>query len=204
MILETPAIQSFHSEDIRAARGFFSSVASNNLQIVWEYRAPLTPEVSRLMQDFDIVQSIDLSLQKPPLDSEIVYLRVFGKGKHNLYQFTDEELVEIENNGSAPQVKQLAVSFHGARMYNDAARRQRHIATGKFIPATNYFGVDSVKAVLAEDTKFPANKAQLIADQGWKVIDLSVNKRVHLSDLFGKLPEGTYRSFNQVGSLGGG
>jgi hypothetical protein len=37
-----------------------------------------------------------------------------------------------------------------------------------------------------------------MANQGWKVIDLSADKRVHLSDVLNKIPEGTYRSLNQV------
>ena len=198
LVLETPASHSFTREDVEAAKGFFSTISTDGLQLVWEYRAPFTPEISRLMQDYNIVQSVDLSIQKPLIENDTVYSRVFGKGKHNLYQFTDEELITIEENGSAPEVKKMAVSFHGARMYNDAARSQRHLATGKFTPVTDYFGVDSAKSVLAEDTKFPASKAQLVESQGWKVIDLSADKRIHLSDVLSKIPGGTYRSLNQV------
>jgi uncharacterized protein YecE (DUF72 family) len=198
LVLETPASRSFSREDIEAAKGFFSTISTDGLQFVWEYRAPFTPEISRLMQDYGIVQSVDLSIQKPLIENDTVYSRVFGKGKHNLYQFTDEELVTIEQNGAAPEVKKMTVSFHGARMYNDAARCQRHLATGKFMPVTNYFGVDSAKSVIAEDTKFPASKAQLVESQGWKVIDLSADKRIHISEVLGKIPEGTYRSLNQV------
>jgi hypothetical protein len=139
-------------------------------------------------------------VQKSLLDSDVVYSRVFGKGRHNLYQFTDEELVEIEQNAQRPQVKTTAISFHGARMYNDAARAQIHLKTGKFIPVTNFFGVDSAKSVLAEDAHFPASKAQLIVDQGWKVIDLTAERRVHLADVLGRIPEKTYRSIGEVAS----
>lgn len=199
LVLETPASQSLDAAGINAARDFFASVSTDGIRLVWEYRAPFTPEVSRLMQDFDIIQSVDLSLQKPQLDSDVVYSRVFGKGKHNLYQFTDEELIEIEANAtSKPRVKKIAVSFHGARMYNDAARSQKHLRTGKFMPVTSYFGVESAKAVLKEDTKFPKSKADLVVDQGWKVIDLSADKRVHLSDVLGRIPERTYQSVNEV------
>lgn len=199
LVLETPASQNLDAAGIGAARDFFASTATDGLRLVWEYRAPFTPEVRGIMQDFGIIQSVDLSLQKPPLDADVVYSRVFGKGKHNLYQFTDEELSEIEENAtSKPQVKKIAVSFHGARMYNDAARSQKHIRTGKFLPVTNYFGVDSAKAVLKEDTKFPKNKAELVADQGWKVIDVTADKRVHLSEVLGQIPERTYRSVDEV------
>ena len=199
LVLETPASQNLNAAGIGAAHDFFASTSAEGIRLVWEYRAPFTPEVRGLMQDFGIIQSIDLSLQKPQVDADVVYSRVFGKGKHNLYQFTDEELVEIEENAtSKPQVKKIAVSFHGARMYNDAARSQKHLRTGKFLQVTGYFGVDSAKAVLKEDTKFPKNKEELLADQGWKVIDLTADKRVHLSEVLGKIPERTYRSVNEV------
>jgi uncharacterized protein YecE (DUF72 family) len=198
LVLETPASQVLDAKGVEDARSFFSSISVDGLRLVWEYRAPFTTEIGDLMQDFGIVQSVDLSIQKPLLDQDVVYSRVFGKGKHNLYQFTDEELVEIEKNAQKPQVKTIVVSFHGARMYNDAARSQVHMRTGKFLPVTSYFGVDSAKAVIAEDARFPASKAQLVADQGWKVIDLTQDKRVHLSALLGKLPEKTYCSINDV------
>lgn len=198
LVLETPASQVLDAKSIGAARDFFSSVSTGDLQLVWEYRAPFTPEIVSLMQDFGIIQSVDLSLQKPSPDFTVVYSRVFGKGKHNLYQFTDEELAEIEQNAQKPAVKMIAVSFHGARMYNDAARSQVHMRTGKFLPVTSYFGVDSAKSVLSEDARFPTSKAQLVDDQGWKVIDLTQDKRVHLADVLGKLPEKTYRSITDV------
>jgi hypothetical protein len=38
----------------------------------------------------------------------------------------------------------------------------------------------------------------LISDQGWKVIDLTAEKRVHLSDLLSKVPERIYGSLDEV------
>ncbi len=70
--------------------------------------------------------------------------------------------------------------------------------TGKFLPITAYTGLDSVRAVLSEDAVFPSTKQSLISDQGWKVVDLSSEKRVHLSDLLSKIPEKTYSSLNEV------
>lgn len=199
LVLETPASKKFDEKDVKAARDFFGSISTDGLQLVWEYRAPFSQEVNRLMQDFGIVQCVDLSTQKPQLDSEVVYSRVFGKGKHNLYQFTDYELIEIEQNAlGKSQVKLIAVAFHGARMYNDAARSQSHILNGKFIPATNYFGVESAITVLAEDTKYPITKAQLIENQGWKVIDLTEDKRVHLSHVLSQIPNQTFHSLKEV------
>jgi len=52
--------------------------------------------------------------------------------------------------------------------------------------------------VLSEDAVFPSSKQSLINDQGWKVVDLTTEQRVHLSDLLSKIPERNYGSVNEV------
>ncbi len=63
---------------------------------------------------------------------------------------------------------------------------------------TKSTGQESLVEVLQEDAKFPATKAELIQHQGWKLIDLTPNKRVHASHMLQRLPEKTYNSINQV------
>lgn len=198
LVLETSASQTFDKIAINDAKGFFSSVSNSGLQLIWEFRAPFTQEVSRLMQDFGIIQSVDLSVQRPRLYSDLAYSRLFGKGKHNVWQFTDGELVEIERNADETGAKKVILAYHGSRMNTDAIRSKTHIMTGAFLPATNSTGTGSVQTVLSEDASFPSSKAELIADQGWKVVDLTVDKRVHLSDVLAKIPEKTYHSLDEV------
>jgi len=38
----------------------------------------------------------------------------------------------------------------------------------------------------------------LIENQGWKVIDLTLDERVHLSELLSKVPDKTYNSVDEV------
>jgi hypothetical protein len=83
-------------------------------------------------------------------------------------------------------------------MHTDASRFKRYKDTGKFLPVTDYVGVDSARAVLAEDAKFPISKSRLRVDQGWKVIDLSEERRVHLSEVIEKLPDRTFSNLEEV------
>jgi uncharacterized protein YecE (DUF72 family) len=200
LVLETAARQAFDEKAVKAARDLFSSVSFGGLRLVWEYRAPFTTQIGSLMQDFRIIQSVDLSLEKPTVHSDVTYSRLFGKGKHNIYQFDDSELLEIERKAEEIHAKQVILAYHGMRMNTYAIRSQTHLQTGHFLPVTNAVGVDSAKAVLAEDAQFPASKAELIADQGWKVIDLVADRRVHLSTVLKGLPEKTYRSLGEVAS----
>jgi uncharacterized protein YecE (DUF72 family) len=198
MVLETPARYTLNQKEVDRARDFLSSSNLRGVRLVWEIRAPLTSAVVDLMRDFSIVHSVDLSKEKPKLKSDVVYSRLFGKGRHNIYQFTDDELVDIDRRAEGSSHKVVALSYHGVRMNSDAARYMQYKKTGKFIPVTSFTGVDSVRAVLSEDAEFPSSKAKLIEHQGWKVVDVSAEKRVHLSELLANMPEKTYNGIDEV------
>ena len=198
LVLETPAKYEITQRNVKDVEDFFSSLHLEGVRLVWEYRAPITQTVIDLMQYFGIIQCVDLSRQSPSYNLDVTYSRLFGKGQHNIYQFTDDELAEIDQQARDTNSKTVVLSYHGARMNSDAIRFSHYKSTGKFLPVTAYTGIDSVKAVLAEDMTFPASKAQLKAEQGWKVIDLNSDKRVHLSAVLDKLPDRTYPDLAEV------
>ena len=198
LVLETPSSYVMNHKELGDARNFFSSAKQTIVRLVWEFRAPITQPVVSLMRDFNIVPCVDLSRQKPSFESDVVYSRLFGKGKHNIYQFTDEELVEIERKAEGSNSRVVALSYHGVRMNIDAARFMQYKKTGTFLPVTSFVGVNSARTVLAEDAQFPMSKSDLIEKQGWKVIDWTLNKRVHLSELLVEIPEKTYNDIDEV------
>ena len=150
------------------------------------------------MREFNIVHCVDLSNGEPSFRSDMVYTRLFGKGVQNIYQFTDEELEEIDQKILKPEAKTVAVSFHGVRMVRDAFRLKEYKETRIFPQVTQYIGLDSARAVLSEDAEFPSSRVRLIKHQGWKVVDLTADKRVHLSELLKKIPEKTYNNLDEV------
>ncbi len=202
LVLETPSRYTFSEERTSEARSFLTSANLRKVRLVWETRAKTTPGLMKLMSDMNIMHSVDLSREKPKTVSDVVYSRLFGKGNHNLYQFTDEELKEIDERALGTRAKTIVMAYHGLQMNTDAARFKEYKNTGTFLPVTSYLGVDSAKAVLTEDASFPASRADLIEKQGWKVIDLAKDKRVHLSELLNCVPEKTYNSLPElVGAL---
>jgi uncharacterized protein YecE (DUF72 family) len=198
LILETPTSYKLDAHRLQDTRDFFQSANLKGIRLVGEVRAPLTTEAANLMRDFDVVQCVDLSRETPKVMSDIVYSRLFGKGQQNIYQFTDEELVDIAEKANKLDAKVVALSYHGVRMNSDAARFLSYRKTGQFMPVTSFTGADSVRAVLLEDTRFPSSKSELIEQQGWKVVDVTLEKRVHLSELLVKLPEGFFGNVNDV------
>jgi uncharacterized protein YecE (DUF72 family) len=200
LVIETPAGQALNKGEVDEAENFLSSLSLSGVRLVWEIRAPMTPAVVELMREFNIVHCVDLSREEPSLKSDVAYSRLFGRGKLNIYQFTDEELMEIDQKTSQSSSKIAALSFHGLRMNTDANRFLTYKQTGEFVPVTSFTGVESVKAVLSEDAKFPTSKADLVAHQGWKVVDLTSNRRVHLSELLSMVSKPRFSSIDEVAS----
>lgn len=198
LVLETPASYLINHEEAKQARDLFSSFTLRGVNLIWEIRTTVTKDALDLMRDFNIIECVDLSIRTPSIDSDIIYSRLFGSGRHNLWQFTDDELLTIDHEVQSINPRIAALSYHGVKMNMDAARYMQYKKTGKFVPITDFTGVDSARAVLFEDTQFPISKSELIEKQGWKVIDLTLDKRVHLAELLVNIPKKTYSSVDEI------
>lgn len=200
LLIQTPQQLKINLAKIESIKTLLSSVKLDQIRLAWEIRTPgvLPEKLIKLMQEHNIIHATDLSREEPAFESNILYTRLFGKGYHNLYQFDDEELRELESKALNRMAEKAYFTFHGARMYKDAARFLVYKQTGGFPKVTKTEGLSSLKEVLSEDTRFPVTKKELIAKQGWKVIDLSKEKRVHASELLQKLPEMTYQDIESI------
>lgn len=201
--LQTPPRFIFTENSVNNLRDFLSSINLGKLRLALEIRgtAPtkLPSVLLKAMQDYNMIHSVDLSKgETPAYESNILYSRLFGTGQHNVYEPKDEELVQIDNKASSGNFQKVILSFHFVRMYKDAARLKIYKDTGKFPQITKYTGLASLEEVLREDTRFPTTKQTLIRDQGWKLFDLTEDKRVHAADFLQKLPEGKYSSISEM------
>jgi len=193
---QTPPTFQPNKDNAILINSFMSSVDPKGARIALEVRGnnqALSSDFVKIMQDRNMIHSIDLSKdEEPAYKSDMLYSRLFGKGTHNIYQPTDQELKNIDDRVSAKDYRKVMVSFHFVRMYKDAARLKIYKQTGKFPMATNSTGLKSLEEVLREDAKFPSQKQELVRHQGWKLIDLREDERVRASDILLKLPEKTY------------
>jgi len=200
--MQTPASFQFTKTNVDFMRNFFSSADLRGVRVALEMRGsdrPLNPDLLEVMQDYNMVHCVDLSKdEEPAYESDILYSRLFGKGPRNVYQPTDEELRKIDGKASRGKHKTVVVSFHFVRMYKDAARFKIYKETGKFPMVTKSTGLGSLTEVLREDAKFPSTKQELIRHQGWKIVDLTEDKRVHATYMLERLPEKTYNSVDEV------
>lgn len=201
--LETPTTMEFTASKLKSIRDFLNSADTKGIRLVWEVRKRVdetySPEVLKILQDFNIAHCVDISKgEKPTVQSDLLYTRLFGLGTHNIYQYTDEELRNIQEKSVGEGFEKAFLCFHGVRMYKDAARLKVFEKTGRFPRATKSVGLASLEEVLREDVRLPAAKGELVAQQGWKVIDITPDKRIRVSLLLEQLPEGSYASITQI------
>ena len=200
--MQTPSSFLPTKENARLLRSFVSSVDPRGVRVALELRGnnqALTPDFIRVMQDYDMVHSVDLSKdEQPAYESNMLYTRLFGKGVHNIYQPTDQELKTIDDRARAGTHEKAVVSFHFVRMYKDAVRLKTYKETGKFPMVTRSTGLKSLVEVMKEDAQFPSRKQDLIQHQGWKLIDIKRDQRVRLREVLEKLPERRYESLEDV------
>lgn len=200
--LQTPPTFQPTKTNANLMRDFFSSTDLKNIRVALEIRGvkeAVNSDFITMMQDYNMIHCVDLSKdEQPAYKSDMLYSRLFGKGSHNIYQPTDEELREIDGKASKGDHKTVAISFHFVKMYKDAARFKIYRQTGKFPMITRSNGMGSLVEVLQEDAKFPSSKRELVRHQGWKLIDLTETKRVHASYMLKELPEKMYNSVNEV------
>jgi len=201
--IQTPSSLTLTQNSIDKLRDFLSSINLAGLRLALEIRSVpssrLPSELLKTMQDHNMIHCIDLSKDEmPAYESGILYSRLFGKGDHNVYQPTDEELRAIDKKASSGKFEKVILSFHFVRMYKDAARLKIYKQTGKFPKITKSTGLSSLEEVLKEDTRFPTTKEELVRSQGWKLFDLTEEKRIHARGFLQKLQERTYNNISDV------
>jgi len=198
----TPASFVFDDHGIKDTRKLFQLISQRDFAVALEVRrkAPseMPLEVLDIMRRFGVLHCIDISKEKPQVESTVLYSRLFGKGVHNLYQFDDQELELINRAASENKFESSALSFHGVKMHTDALRLLTYRKSGKFPKVTRSVGADSLEDVMKEGSVFPASKTTLLVTQGWKVFDLTETKRVHASDLLQNLPDRTFKDVRDV------
>ena len=201
LVLEYPPWREFDDASCAALVNLLSSGGMDST-VCMEARAyrgrDLPSKLAATMADNAIVDVVDPLIQEPRVASEHAYMRVFGKGEHNVYQPTDEELEDVDDRTSGGEFKSMVFAFHGVKMYKDTARFATFKRTGKFPKVTRGEGLSSLDEILREDAVFPSSKERLVQHQGWKLFDLAENKRMRASVLLRQLDDRIYRSKAEV------
>lgn len=134
-LLAPPAFE-FREEEVERLRSLLEVTSWEGVPLALEARAydgrALPAPLRRLMEDRGIAHSVDLSKEEPQVEAPLLYTRLFGKGYHTVYQFSDEELQEVHARGEDRGYRRALFTFHGVRMYADAGRFLTYARTGRF------------------------------------------------------------------------
>jgi uncharacterized protein YecE (DUF72 family) len=202
VVLETPGTLRIARPEVGGLRDLLAS-ASVPCPVALEARAyaerDLPAPLAATMEELDIADAADFSRQEPRTEATIAYGRLFGQGKGNRWEFTDDELLEAQVRAESRKGDHVVYAFHGVRMYKDAARFLTYVRTGKFPKATRSTGVGSLEEVLKDGAEFPATKDDLVREHGWRVVDVTADRRTHASELLDRLAAGRYSSAKDVG-----
>ena len=121
LVLQTPPDLKLGEENLEEMRRTLEFLVESGVRIAWKVRlsmgSQIPGEVYSLMEELDITPVVDLSrFEAPPGD--LIYSRIFG----GLGPMSDEELRAIEARVKSSVARKVYLSFHGARMYDDALR----------------------------------------------------------------------------------
>jgi uncharacterized protein YecE (DUF72 family) len=201
LIIDTPPNLQMIPEKIKDLKDFFSSADLEGLHLAWDLGTQENEDKRRLvafLRDRGFIHCIDISVEEPNFQSETGYSRLFGRNKSAAHQFSDEELAEINLKAESVKSEKLYLSYQGIKMYKDAVRMKIYRESGKFPPVTRGKGLESAIEVLREDIKLPTTKTSLIQDQGWKIFDLTEERRDRLQNLLEALPDRPYHNFREL------
>ncbi len=201
LIVHIPPDFEMSAEKVDDLNGFFSSADLTGISLAWEIGKQHERDrntLVRFIRDKGFIQCVDISIEEPYAENSIVYSRLFGRSEDSGHQFSDEELVEINRRAESIDARKIYLSYHGIKMYQDAARMKIYRESGQFPPVTRSRGVDSVIEVLREDIKLPTTKRSLIQDQGWKIFDLTDEKRTRMRQVLQALPDKPYKEFREL------
>jgi uncharacterized protein YecE (DUF72 family) len=200
--IQTPQSLEFTDDKVHSLKELIQTSNLKNIRVALEIRwnEPLSAHLIETMTDLNLLHCVDISKEELAYESDILYTRLFGKGQFNTYQFTDEELLEIDRKATQRDRNKVAISFHGLRMYTDAARLKIFKELGSFPQVTKYTGERSLLEVMREDTTYPTTKEELLRRQGWKIFDLTPEKRIRASEILKNLPFQRYQDIKEVSS----
>lgn len=150
----------------------------------------------KAMEEGGVLDVVDLSRQVPRVAAEDVYTRLFGRGRHNRYEFDDDELRAIDRAGR--DAVRVAFTFHGVRMYRDAARFLTFKRTGSFPRLTESVGLDALGEVLRSGVRYPTTREQILRNHGWRLIRTEGGAHVHASMALEALPDRPFESAEAV------
>jgi len=126
IVLQLPNSFIDSEENLKNAYEFFNSIDKKEIRIAIELRGWKKENIKKVCEEFDLIEIVDLRIEKPSYISKIGYYRLHGdyKGKRIIYnyKYTDDDLKNILNKLLEIKNEESYIMFNNVYMYNDAKR----------------------------------------------------------------------------------
>lgn len=136
LVFETPPSLKFGLREQEGLESFATALNERGIAMCLEARAyrgkSLPSSLARLMSREEIIDVVDLSVQTPRVASSKMYTRLFGSEYRSSQGFSDDELRKLDRKAREGDFERMVFTFHGVRMYKDAARFVHFKKTGLF------------------------------------------------------------------------
>jgi len=117
LVLQTAPGFDTPAQDIR---DMFGSVDTRGITLVWEPRGKTSQKNRDLARELAITPSVDISIREPLPREDVLYTRVFGPDR--TCDIPEGAIKQMDEKVKASGAKKAYVTFHGSKMYKDAAR----------------------------------------------------------------------------------
>ncbi|MHA1270709.1 MAG: DUF72 domain-containing protein [Candidatus Helarchaeota archaeon] len=207
LVFQTPVSVEPNKITFKEIDDFFSAIHTKDLFFIWEprniswYDEKNYKYFENIITKYDIIHCIDLFKSSPKfINSKLAYSRIFGPTYDNMYQFDDNEIIQLNNKflQISNQTENVIISFHTQRMIHDAARAQEYYKNGKLIGVSGKYGIESFMDVIKEYENYPITKNELIIKHGWKIYDKTENLRERMELILNKIEDKIYKNRNDL------
>lgn len=203
LVIQTPPKFNPTAENLIIADEFFSHLDITGFDLIWEPRGdewtvgPVKDKLKTILRKNSVTHCTDISRTMPLHSTSISYTRVFGKGQNNQWQFDDQE-IRFLHERVLELPKTTYMTFHTQRQTHDAARMKTFDETGRLINTTGKYKINSIMVAIDEYQKYPIAKSELLSAHGWKLIDITKDKRIRAGEILNKLPSIEFKTKKEL------
>lgn len=124
ILLQLPNSFNDSEENIKQAKEFLKNVESSKVIIALELRGWKKENKLKIFEEFNAIDVVDLSFEKPSIVKDILYTRLHGKHEGNKiiysYEYTKNELEKIKDYLLEINAKESYVLFNNSSMFKNA------------------------------------------------------------------------------------
>ena len=204
LVIQTPSYYHPTKKNLSKAALFFEEIQGKNLELFWEIRGPFysfseKEHFKAICGKYHITQVTDIFHELPMHVEKTFYTRIFGKGQGNKWELSNQEIQNVHSFlQPMEREKKVVVSFHTMRMENDAVRFGEYNKTTSLLSFIPEKGVKSALKSIKQLDSYPISKELLIAEHGWKLLNLEKNEQTRLSAILQHISDRKYSNYQDI------